>query len=206
MLDRPSVTGVLQDPAAVEELAAAARSRGTVVVLDEAYANYAGPSASCAPAVARHDNLVVLRSLSKGYCCGGMRIGFALAAPELTRRIREFAPPLAANSAGLGVALSLLGQGDVFAGLRRRIAEVKPEVSTLLRRAGLRPSDGAPFLPWLTVPADEQARALIEKRSLRVKAVDDELFKISVPLSQERLAAFRAAFADHAQVENGARG
>jgi hypothetical protein len=52
-----------------------------------------GGCASCVPAVAEHDNLVVVRSMSKGYCCGGLRVGFmnrppdkAVARPPAERR------------------------------------------------------------------------------------------------------------------------
>jgi histidinol-phosphate/aromatic aminotransferase/cobyric acid decarboxylase-like protein/SAM-dependent methyltransferase len=196
LLDRPTVTGDLQDRASLERTVRAARERGTVVVLDEAYATYAGPAASCVPAVAAHDNLVVLRSMSKGYCCGGLRIGFAVASAGLTARLRELAPPLAANSAGLAVALRLLAQGDVLAALRARITEVKPGAAAALRRAGLDVTEGAPCLPWVTAPADEQARAVLRKHGLRAKVLGDRLLKISVPLSDARLQAFREALAD----------
>ncbi|QMU77875.1 aminotransferase class I/II-fold pyridoxal phosphate-dependent enzyme [Streptacidiphilus sp. PB12-B1b] len=196
VLDHPSITGDLRDRAELERTVRAARERGAVVVLDEAYATYAGPAASCVPAVAEHDNLVVLRSMSKGYCCGGLRIGFALASPGLTRRLRETAPPLAANSAGLAVALRLLAEGDVFAALRARIAEVKPEAAAALRRAGIELTEGAPCLPWLTAPADDHTRAVLAKRGLRAKPVGERLLKIAVPLSEDRLDAFREAVAD----------
>ncbi|MFC1442618.1 aminotransferase class I/II-fold pyridoxal phosphate-dependent enzyme [Streptacidiphilus sp. N1-10] len=192
VLDRPSLAGELADREAVAELAAVARARGTVLVVDEAYANYAGPEASCAPLVAEHGNLVVLRSISKAYCCGGLRVGFALAAPELTRWLREFAPPLAANSHGLAVALRLLSQGDVLGGLRARIAQVKPGVAAALRRVGLDPTEGDPRLPWVTAPADTEALAVVERLGIRVKLIDGRLLKIAVPLSEARLAAFRA--------------
>jgi histidinol-phosphate/aromatic aminotransferase/cobyric acid decarboxylase-like protein/SAM-dependent methyltransferase len=199
VLDRPTITGDLYARALLDEIAEAAHDRGTIVVLDEAYAVYAGPGESCVPAVADHDNLIVVRSMSKGYCCGGLRVGFALASPELTRRLREFTPPLGANSFGLAVALGLLNQGDVFAGLRARIAEVKPEVSATLRRAGLEVTEGAPCLPWLSARGGDDARTVIEKHDVRVKEIGDRidgrLFKIAVPLSDARLAAFRAAFA-----------
>ncbi|WP_086724099.1 aminotransferase class I/II-fold pyridoxal phosphate-dependent enzyme [Streptomyces sp. NRRL B-24085] len=226
VLDRPTIAGDLYGRETLDEIARAARARGTTVVLDEAYAVYAGPDASCVPAVAEHDNLIVLRSMSKGYCCGGLRVGFAVAAPVLTGRLREVLPPLGASGFGLTVALRLLAQGDIFAGLRARIAEVKPEVTTLLRGAGLAVTEGDTCLPWVTAPAHDAGRAVLERFGLRVKEVQGQdmqgsgrqvasrrprdaggadrelsdaegsgsIFKISVPLSDARLTAFRAAF------------
>lgn len=210
LLDRPTITGTLADAELISALCEEAEAWAATVVVDEAYATYPGPSASCAALVARHRNLVVLRSMSKGYCCGGLRIGFALAQAELTARLRELVPALSANSAGLAAAMHLLGQGDVFGRLRDRIAVVKPLVSAALREAGLRVREGAPFLPWVTAAADDDARKTISSRGLIVKELTPPLpapvpttgpgpaaegvLKIAVPLSARRLRAFEALF------------
>ena len=160
------------------------------------YRTYAGPATSCVPLIARHPNLVVVRSMSKGYCCGGLRVGFALAGPRVTARLREVALPLGAGSTSLAVALGLLGQGDVFAALRERIAAVKPEVVAGLTGLGLRITPGADCLPWVTIAADQAARAALDRVTVRAKespgASGRPVLKLAVPLSLERLAAFRA--------------
>lgn len=57
-----------------------ARSQG-VVVLDEAYVDFA-PESQVA-LLARFENLLILRTMSKSYALAGMRIGFALGSAEL---------------------------------------------------------------------------------------------------------------------------
>jgi histidinol-phosphate aminotransferase len=52
-----------------------------VLVVDEAYAAFARESAI--PLLARHPNLVVARTLSKAGALAGIRVGYALARPEL---------------------------------------------------------------------------------------------------------------------------
>ena len=195
VLDRPSITGEFASVQSIERLAQQASDAGALVVVDEAYASYAGPAASCVPLVERYGNLVVLRSMSKGYCCGGLRVGFALAGAEVTARLREVALPLGASSTSMAVALGLLGQGDIFAALRERIAEVKPEVVASLSSIGLRITPGADCLPWVTAAADPAARAALDRAMLRAKespgAGGPPILKLAVPLSPERLAAFR---------------
>jgi histidinol-phosphate aminotransferase len=56
------------------------RSQG-VVVLDEAYVDFATESQLAL--LAKHENLLILRTMSKSYALAGMRIGFALGSPEL---------------------------------------------------------------------------------------------------------------------------
>lgn len=68
-----SPTGALFPMAEVE--AAVVASSG-VVVIDEAYVDFAPHS--CLPLLQRHENVVLLRTFSKSYGLAGMRIGFAL--------------------------------------------------------------------------------------------------------------------------------
>ncbi len=52
------------------------RCRDVVVVIDEAYVDFGAQSA--APLIARHDNLLVVRTLSKSHALAGLRVGYAL--------------------------------------------------------------------------------------------------------------------------------
>lgn len=56
-------------------------SSAGVVVLDEAYVDFA-PEPRL-DLLTRHDNLLILRTMSKAYALAGMRIGFALGNPDL---------------------------------------------------------------------------------------------------------------------------
>src|SRR5258706_1713061 len=78
LVNTNSPTGTWHGAVSVEH--AVYRSKG-VVVLDEAYVDFAFESQ--VGLLAKHDNLVILRTMSKSYALAGMRIGFALASPEL---------------------------------------------------------------------------------------------------------------------------
>jgi len=73
-----SPTGALFDAAAVE---AVARASTGVVVIDEAYVDFA--PRSCLSLLEGNRNIVLLRTFSKSYALAGMRIGFAIAHPDL---------------------------------------------------------------------------------------------------------------------------
>src|SRR6202171_4185243 len=73
-----SPTGTWHGRASVERVLV--RSAG-VVVLGEAYVDFAIESEVAL--LAKHQNLLILRTMSKSYALAGMRIGFALGSPEL---------------------------------------------------------------------------------------------------------------------------
>jgi len=72
-------TGLALGRDEVEELVAINRDR--LVVIDEAYFGFGAETSS--PLVNRYDNLIVTRSLSKSHALAGLRVGYAMAHPEL---------------------------------------------------------------------------------------------------------------------------
>ncbi len=71
--------------AALAELAQARRD--AVLVIDEAYADFADGDALSLVGAA--PNVVVLRTLSKSYSLAGLRVGFALTTPQLARELHK---------------------------------------------------------------------------------------------------------------------
>ena len=63
--------------------------RDTIVLLDEAYVEFAAPEhrIDVSALVARFTNVVVVRTFSKAYGLAGLRIGYGLASPELARAL-----------------------------------------------------------------------------------------------------------------------
>ena len=84
-------TGSMIAAGDVADIAAERRNR-SIVVLDEAYIEFAERD-SLAPLVAELDNLVVLRTLSKAQALAGARCGVAIACPELIEVISRVLPP-----------------------------------------------------------------------------------------------------------------
>ncbi len=73
-------TGNLLDPAAVEFLL---RNFRGIVVVDEAYIDFAEGAKSWSHRLAEFPNLVVLQTLSKAWALAGARLGMAFASPEI---------------------------------------------------------------------------------------------------------------------------
>jgi histidinol-phosphate aminotransferase len=83
-----------------------------IVVVDEAYIEYAAPGSSLLPYVEDHDNLVVMRTFSKAYGLAGLRIGYLAANRELADRLRLVKPPFNLNLFAERVAIAALARQD----------------------------------------------------------------------------------------------
>ena len=62
-------------------------NRDSIVIVDEAYVDFAGRSAI--ELIGRYDNLIVTQTFSKARSMAGMRIGYAIADPELIRCLND---------------------------------------------------------------------------------------------------------------------
>lgn len=195
----------------IAELAAICRRAGSALIVDESYACYLPPDDSVAPLTDTTPGLIVLRGVSKGFCCGGLRIGFAISSPDLAERVREVLPPLAGAALMLDVALELLRPPDSLSSLRARIAVVKPVIQAAARRAGLVEVPADPHVPWIALRLDPAGRARLAACGIVVKEIPElgrppgdpgqpSLARMSVPLSEQRVAAACAALASAADL------
>ena len=87
-------TGDLVDPEFVARLA---EESDALIVVDEAYGEFAGDEASCIPLVAQHPNVVVLRTLSKAYALAGLRCGYVIASPDVIAGLSAVRQPYSVN-------------------------------------------------------------------------------------------------------------
>lgn len=120
-------TGGTLPAAAVEAIAADAKC---LVLLDEAYREFSG--ARLAPLLARHRNLVLLRTLSKAYRLAGLRVGYLLGDPEVLSRIERAKPPHSVDLFSQIAVESILGTGDLVAREVRRVIRERGRVARVL--------------------------------------------------------------------------
>ncbi|MCR4263965.1 MAG: histidinol-phosphate transaminase [Candidatus Roizmanbacteria bacterium] len=77
-----------------------------IVIIDEAYAEFAGISA--VPLLRKHKNLIVVKTFSKSQSLAGMRIAFALATKELIECIDKVRPTYNMNTLSQVAAIAAL--------------------------------------------------------------------------------------------------
>jgi histidinol-phosphate aminotransferase len=109
-------TGVAFANADLEKVLASYRG---LLVVDEAYGPFAEENA--VPLLARYPNLVVVRTLSKAYALAGIRVGYALAHPEVIGLLDRVRDSYNVNRLSQAAALAALGDTAYYAGVMDRI-------------------------------------------------------------------------------------
>jgi histidinol-phosphate aminotransferase len=114
---------------------------GCVVAADEAYADYVEPRRRIrrADEVAAGRPVVVLRTFSKIFGLAGLRLGYALAAPDLVPYLQVVQEPFNVNRPALVAGAASLGRPAEVDERRRATVAARDHLAEALRSAGLDP-------------------------------------------------------------------
>jgi threonine-phosphate decarboxylase len=130
-----SPTGFLLGADETIELARECARRGAILVIDEAYIDFAESGASIADRVAAHPDLIVFRSLTKTFAIPGLRLGAVVAAEGTIARLRDAMEPWSVNAIADAVGQACLENAeDYLARTRAVVAAERNFLSGELRR------------------------------------------------------------------------
>jgi histidinol-phosphate aminotransferase len=111
-----------------------------IVVVDEAYAEFARPGTrSALTLLADHPRLVVTRTMSKAFAFAGGRLGYLVAAPELVDALRLVRLPYHLSSPTQTIARIALEHADVMLGTVEVIKHQRDRIVERLAELGARP-------------------------------------------------------------------
>lgn len=188
-------TGVYMPLPQVEEIIKA--NQDVVVIVDEAYIDFAGPSAL--DLLESYDNLLVVQTFSKSRSMAGVRIGFAIGSPVLIKALNDV--KYSYNSYTMNLPSIVMGveavkDKDYFEETTRCIIATREKAKERLRGLGFTfPDSMANFIfashPW--VPAASLFEALkkdkIYVRYFSAPRLDNSL-RISIGTDEEMEALF----------------
>jgi histidinol-phosphate aminotransferase len=160
-------TGNAFDPAVVERIVA---QSPCPVVVDEAYAEFAGWSAL--PLLARHAHLIVVRTMSKAFALAGMRLGYAIAGPEATALLQRVRPTNSISVVTAHVAAAALRDLPAMEANVADIADARAPLAAGLRAAGTHvyPSVTNFLLTdWGNPAAAQEVATRLERRGIVVR-------------------------------------
>lgn len=129
-----------------------------MVVLDEAYIEYIrdGLVPDSFGLVRAHDNVVVLRTFSKAYGLAGLRVGYAVADPDIVTALSKVYVPFTATSVSQAAAIASLDAADELLARTDAVVAERARVSSALSDAGYHlPPSQANFI-WLPLPGRAQ--------------------------------------------------
>ncbi len=106
------------------------------IVVDEAYYEYCG--ASVQPLLSKFSNLIVIRTLSKGFGLAGARIGYILACEETVRLVNKARPPNSLGTVNMEIARhALTHRSYMYRSVKSIVSERERMYSILTRMDGL---------------------------------------------------------------------
>lgn len=172
--------------------------RDRLVILDEAYADYAGDAAEVmggpAARLARHPNLAILRTFSKAWGLAGLRVGYCLAGPQVIGAVQAFAPPFPLPEPATATALAVLDAPERVAARVARNAVERARLSGGLRSLGLPVAESRANFVWLPVGAlAEPLAAHLAAASIAVRCFAGEGVRITTGTVADTDAVLAAA-------------
>ena len=120
--------------AGIVEDAAADAAEPAIVVLDEAYAEFTGRSLVALRAT--YPRLVVIRTASKAYALAGLRVGFAIARPEIIGRLAPYRPPGSVAVPSVHIVTEALLDDGILAVNLGRVERERERLTTELGASG----------------------------------------------------------------------
>jgi histidinol-phosphate aminotransferase len=113
----------------VNELASLAADLKGILLIDEAYIDFA--EKNCTALVKDFDNVVILRSMSKGYSLAGIRFGYAIARPDLIAGLVKLKDSYNVDAVAIAVAAAAIRDQDYF---RKTVEKIKTERGRLTKQ------------------------------------------------------------------------
>lgn len=153
-------TGIYENSTFVEDILS--HNRDVIVIVDEAYIDFAGESAI--KLLEDYENLIVVQTFSKARSMAGMRIGYAIASPALIGYLKDVKYSFNSytmNQTSLACGLEAVKDREYFEQTVRKIVDTREWAKEQFRELGFACLDsGANFL-FVTHP-EQDAKELFE--------------------------------------------
>ena len=188
-----SPLGFAFSPAYIEELA---QKCGGLLVIDEAYADFADWNAL--ELVKKYDNVVVTRTLSKSYALAGMRLGLAIARPEIIAALDKIRDHYNLDRLAQAACVAALQDQTYFRESCRKIIETRQWFTRELTGIGYEVIPSQANFVFASPPDKNGARVYdgLYERKILVRLLSDPLLahglRISIGTREEMEATLTA--------------
>jgi len=175
------------------------RSRGGLLVVDEAFMDVGPAGGSLGGDVAR-GNIVVLRSFGKFFGLAGLRLGFALAAPEIVSRIDAMLGPWAVAGPAIAIGEIVLADATWVRAMRAQLDQEARRLDELLTNAGLEIVGGTSLFRLVRTRAASELFHHLGRAGIFVRRFSEQRtwLRFGLPNGEDAWARLRESLADAA--------
>jgi histidinol-phosphate aminotransferase len=138
-----------------EQVAVVAGMLDCPLVLDEAYASFA--DFDCVDLVRDHPNLIVTRTLSKGYSLAGLRLGYLIARPDIVEGLIKVKDSYNCDALSLAGGRAALEDQGYHLATRAKIIATRRRLTEAMRSLGFSTPDSQANFIWCTGRGDAAA-------------------------------------------------
>jgi cobalamin biosynthesis protein CobC len=171
---------------------------GGLLVVDEAFMEVGAVGASLCGEVARR-NIVVLRSFGKFFGLAGLRLGFAVAPPELAARLHASLGPWAVSGPAVAIGETALADAGWAKAMRERLEGDARRLDAVLARIGIAVVGGTSLFRLVRLPVADRLFHHLGRAGIFVRRypAQPQWLRIGLPGSEadwDRLGAALGAF------------
>ncbi|MFC5337423.1 histidinol-phosphate transaminase [Leucobacter denitrificans] len=167
-----------------------------LVVIDEAYVHFdVDPkSPTGLDFFARYENVAVLHTFSKAYGLAGLRVGYAIARPDVAEALRKVALPFGVTDLAQSAAVASLAAEAELQVRIDTIVEERDRVYAALKSAGLPVFPSQANFVWLEAgESTEAVNEVFRARGVSVRAFAGSGLRISIGSAIENDAVIEVA-------------
>ncbi|MEV1002220.1 histidinol-phosphate transaminase [Nonomuraea sp. NPDC050202] len=160
-----------------------------LIVIDEAYREYADPAADALDLFGDRPNVAVVRTFSKAYALAGLRVGYCVGPADVIAQARKTQIPFSVTALAQEAAVAaLLDQPEVARRCALTVAE-RERVTRELRTLGYGLPDSQANFVWLPLGQDSTAFAAhCLDKGVVVRAFPGEGVRVTIGLPEENSA------------------
>ncbi len=136
-----------------------------LVLVDEAYVNFAPHSAL--QLVGKFPNLVLLRSMSKGYGLAGLRFGYAIGQPDILQQLHKVRDSYPCDALAIAAATAAIEDQAYARGTWERVKTERQWLTSQLAAIGYTMPESHANFVLARVPVGTDARGIYEQLKAR---------------------------------------
>ncbi|MBW8035395.1 MAG: histidinol-phosphate aminotransferase family protein, partial [Planctomycetes bacterium] len=126
-------SGSFVQPQQIKELADKLKGK-SILLVDEAYADFS--KSNCIGLINECENLIILRSMSKGYSLAGLRFGFGIAQKQLIDGLRKVKDSYNVDAIAIAAAAAAMGDQEYFKANVEKVKAERERLTLALRKFG----------------------------------------------------------------------